>query len=41
MALIHFKNAFDMLLQTYRVECLKKNKISDEVIYFITKAMEN
>ena len=41
MAWIDYRQAYDMVPQTWIIECLKMYKISDKVINFITKAMKN
>ena len=40
MAQIDYKKAYDMVLQTWVINCLKMDKISDEVINFIEKTMK-
>ena len=35
------KNAYDMVLETWIVECLKISKVSDKLLNFITKAVKN
>ena len=40
MAWIDFKKAYDMVLQSWMINCLKMYKISDEVINFIEKTMK-
>ena len=41
MLWIDYKTADDMVLQTWIIECLKMNQISDKLIKFIMKAMKN
>ena len=40
MACIDFKKAYDMVPQSWIINCLKMYKISDEVINFIEKTMK-
>ena len=40
MAWIDYKKAYDMVLQSWIINCLKMYKISDEVINFIKKSMK-
>ena len=41
MAWINHKKAYDMVPHSWIINCLKMNKISDEVINFIEKTMKN
>ena len=41
MALIDIKNVYNMVPQILIIECQKTYKISDKVINFIKKSMEN
>ena len=40
MAWINYKKAYDIVLQSWIIKCLKMYKISDEVINFIGKTMQ-
>ena len=40
MACIDYKKAYDMVPQSWIINCLKMHKISDEVINFIEKTMK-
>ena len=40
MAWIDYKKAFGMALQSWRINCLKMFKISDEVMHFIAETMK-
>ena len=41
MAWIDYRKAYDMVPHTLILECLKMYKISNNIINFIEKAMEN
>ena len=41
MAWIDNKKAYDMILKTWIIKCLKMSKISEEAMNLILKAMEN
>ena len=41
MAWIDYKKAYDMVPQSWIINCLKMYKITDEVINFIEKTMKN
>ena len=41
MAEIDYKKAYNRVLQTWPIECLKMHKISNKVITFVTKGMQN
>ena len=40
MAWINYKKAYDMFPQSWKINCLKMYKISDEIINFIEKTMK-
>ena len=41
MAWIDYKKVYDMVSQSYMIDCLKMYKISDKVIKFIEETMKN
>ena len=41
MVWVDHKTAYDMVLPTWKIDCLKMFKMSDEIINFIPNAMEN
>ena len=41
MTWIDYKKAYDMVLQSWIIDCLKIYEIPDKVITFITEAMKN